>query len=411
MDKKTLTPEQAEGRRKWIIGFTALKCVTESAVKLILGYATGSAGLVADGFHSMTDVAGTLVVWVGIRLSTNRYKSYPYGFYKIENFLAMAIGFAIVYAAYELVQGFFHSEAVMPAHVSVSIAVLIFLIAANFFWGRFEIQTGRLIHSPGIEASGKHTLTDLYSSVAVLVGLVGVGFGINVDRWVSLVIAIILVKVGFEIIWDNIKVLLDISLPQEQLRRYREVIQEVPGVVCVTSVRGRNSGSYRFVDAGIQIRTFDLTDANKIAADVQQALKSYDDAIETVSVHHSYELPKVIKVFIPTEGEANTISDHFGKSPYITTLLYDRESMTASDIKTEKNSLMDVVKGRGRDLAKYLMEHGVDSVCCRENLRDKGPGLMLHRHGIDTRMTEEKSLSVLLEDYLENSRAVFTKTD
>ncbi|MBF0520382.1 MAG: cation transporter [Nitrospirae bacterium] len=81
-------------------------------------------------------VAGSLVVWVGIRVSSNKYKRFTYGFYKIENLLAMAIGVAILYAAYELAMGFIHSKAVIPTNVTTSVVALLLLIAINFFWGQ-----------------------------------------------------------------------------------------------------------------------------------------------------------------------------------------------------------------------------------------------------------------------------------
>lgn len=68
-------------------------------------------------------------------------------------------------------------------------------------------------------------------------------------------------------------------------------------------------------------------------------------------------------------------------------------------------------KHRGTNLSESSIDLGLDSVCCRENLHKKGPGVMLHRFGIDARLTEEKYLPRLIEDYLENSSSVFTETE
>ncbi|QWR78449.1 cation diffusion facilitator family transporter [Candidatus Magnetomonas plexicatena] len=409
MESKQLTPSQAAGRRKWVVALTAVKCLIESATKLIFAYFTGSAGLLADAIHSMTDVAGSLVVWVGIRVSNNKYRRFTYGFYKIENLLAMTIGVAILYAAYELALGFVHSKSVMPTNVTTSIMALLLLIAVNFLWGRFEVKTGQLINSPGIEASGKHTFTDLYSSIAVLVGLVGAEFGVNLDKWASLFVAVILIKVGYVIIWDNLKVLLDISLEDEMLREYTAVIQKIPGVVSVKSIRGRNSGSYRLINVEININTFDLASAEEIASNIEKAVKQYDNSIDTVFVHYTKELPSVLKVFIPTELNGDVISEHFGKAQFMTTLTYDKQSMRFYDVKTELNPFMKTEKGRGKQMVEHIKKNSVDSVCTKENLQEKGPGLMLYHHGIDTRITELTSVSELLQDYVGNSRAIFAE--
>lgn len=237
MGQTILTPQQREARRKWVVALSALQAVVASAIKLAFALYTGSAGLLADALHSMTDVAGSLAVWVGIRVSTHKYRAFPYGFYKIENLLAMAIGGSVLYGAYELTKGFSHDSGKLPTNVSAAIAVMVFLIAVNFFWGRFEIQTGKLLHSPGIEASGKHTMTDLYSSLAVLAGLVGAYWSINIDQWVSLAIVLVLIKVGLTILWDNLKVLLDISLPKEQLKIFKDI--------CRGHSRGARSNLHR----------------------------------------------------------------------------------------------------------------------------------------------------------------------
>ena len=144
-------------------------------------------------------MAGSFIVWIGVRLATHKYKRFPYGFYKIENLLALFIGFAILYGAYEVFQIFLSGESVLPKNIPVGIAAVLLGMSLDFFWGRFEAKSGKLINSPGIEASGNHTVSDVYSSMVVLVGLVGAYFGFNLDRWAALVVAIIISKTGIAI--------------------------------------------------------------------------------------------------------------------------------------------------------------------------------------------------------------------
>ena len=94
----------------------------------------------------------------------------------------------------------------------------------------------------------------------------------------------------------------------------------------------------------------------------------------------------------------------------MTTLRYDTASREYSGLMTEVNPYREEEKHRGIKLADHITEAGVDSVCCREDLHDKGPGLMFNRFGIDVRMTEEDSVEVLLEDYFRRSECVFPST-
>jgi cation diffusion facilitator family transporter len=408
---RKLTPEQKAFRRKWVVLFSAAESLVESGIKLVAALLTGSAGLLADCIHSGIDVVGSLMVWVGVRLAPHKFKRFPYGFYKIENLLALAIGFAILYGAYEILQIFLSGESPLPTNIPIGIGAVVLGMTLDFFWGRFEARSGRLINSPGIEASGNHTVSDVYASAVVLVGLIGSYFGFNLDRWAALIVAVLISKMGVDILWDNVKVLLDICLSPEQLDSYTKIVSRQPGVQTVKSIRGRNAGSFRFVDAEIGIKAFSVGQANAITSKIETVLKEHDDAIDTVFVHYRHVFPERLRVFVPTDESGQQISNFFGKSTHFTVVEYDRLSRTVVTRRTEPNQAIEKEKHRGINLAESLIDGGADSVCCREDLRDKGPGLMFHRFGIDVRLTGETDLDSLMTDYLGNSKFVFKETE
>lgn len=409
MMEKALSTHQKEWRRKWVVFFSALESLVESGIKLGAALFTGSIGLLADSIHSAADVAGSIMVWIGVRLATHKFKRFPYGFYKIENLLALFIGFAILYGAYEVLQIFLSGESVLPENIPVGIAAVLLGISMDFFWGRFEAKSGRLINSPGIEASGNHTVSDVYSSTVVLVGLLGSLFGYNLDKWAALIVALIISKIGIVILWDNVKVLLDISVSAEKLEAYSKIIARQPGVLTIISIRGRNAGSFRFINVDVGLKAYNLEQADDIVSGIETRLKEYDGTIDTVFVHYTHELPRVVSVFVPTDESGKKISTYFGQSTHITRLKYDRESKTYSDLVAEGNPNQEGGKHRGIMLAEHIIDKGVDSVCCREDIHDKGPGLMFHRFGIDVRKTEEDDLETLLQDYFSRSEPVFPK--
>ena len=405
MMEKALTPHQKEWRRKWVVFFSALESLVESGIKLGAALFTGSIGLLADSIHSAADVAGSIMVWIGVRLATHKFKRFPYGFYKIENLLALFIGFAILYGAYEVLQIFLSGESVLPKNIPVGIAAVLLGMSMDFFWGRFEAKSGRLINSPGIEASGNHTVSDVYSSTVVVLGLLGSLFGFNLDRWAALIVTLIISKIGIVILWDNVKVLLDISVSAEKLEAYSKIIARQPGVLTVKSIRGRNAGSFRFINVDVGLKAYNVEQANGMISRIEAGLKEYDTTIDTVFVHHSHEFPRVMSVFVPTDGTGKKISNYFGQSTHMTRLRYDRESGRYSDLITEVNPGQEEVKHRGIKLAERIIDTGADSVCCKEDLHDKGPGLMFYRFGIDVRKTAEDDLEALLEDYFNRSES------
>lgn len=405
--QETVSAPRKEWLRKWVVLISAMESLLETGIKISAALYTGSTGLLADCIHSLGDVVGSLMVWIGVRVANKKYKKFPYGFYKIENLLALGIGFAIIYGAYEIILIFFAGKATLPQNIPVGITAVVIAILLDFFWGRFEAKSGRLINSPGVEASGNHTLSDVYSSVVVLIGLIGSYFGYNLDRWSALIVAIIISKMGVEILWKNIIVLLDMTLPTEKLDAYTKLITRQPGVLSVKTIRGRNSGSFRFVDIDISIKVNSLSMANSMASEMENKLKEFDSTIDAVFVHYCHDLPETILIVVPTDEHGLNLSPFFGKATHLTFLKYNRKIGQLSDVRTEINPMAANSEHRGIDLALRLIDQSIDSVCCRENLHDKGPGLMFYRFGIDVRKTEETLMATLFNDYFGNSDPIF----
>jgi len=409
MPKDILTPEQREFRRKWVTLISALESLIESGIKIWAAIYTGSAALLADSIHSAADVAGSFMVWVGVRLAPRKFKRFPFGFYKIENLMALAIGAAIFYGAYEILQIFISGKSVLPKNIKIGMAAVLAGMALDFFWGRFETKSGKLINSPGIEASGKHTLSDVFASAVVLVGLAGALFGVNLDRWAALFVALIILKMGASIIWDNLKVLLDISLDTKKIKEYSSLISRQPGVTKIKSISGRNAGSFRFLHLDLGIKAYEIEQADEIVSHLKKELRDHDPSIDQIFVRHAYELPRVFTIVIPSEEDGKTVSHHFGESSGLTIVKYDQDSKKYTDLTTQPNPFRLKQKQRGIKLAQHIADMGGDSVCCRENLSGKGPGFLSRQLGIDLRHTQVSEIKTLLDDYFGNAQALFEK--
>ncbi len=98
----------------------------------------------------------------------------------------------------------------------------------------------------------------MLSTVVVLASLVGQYFGYVLDTAAAVIVAIFIAHAGWEILFEGVKVLLDASLDQETLTRIRELLLAEPLVRKISSLTGRNSGSYKFIEAEILVNTHDL---------------------------------------------------------------------------------------------------------------------------------------------------------
>ena len=84
-------------------------------IKILLSFLSGSVALLADAIHSSTDVISSMTVLAGIKISKRKSRSFPYGLYKVENFVSLLSSIFIFLAGYEIV----HMVFLEPAHVEI----------------------------------------------------------------------------------------------------------------------------------------------------------------------------------------------------------------------------------------------------------------------------------------------------
>jgi len=121
--------EQSERIRFYSVGINLLLVV----IKIFLCILSGSVVLIADAIHSSTDVISSLAVFAGIKISKRTSKSFPYGLYKVENFVSLLSSIFIFLAGYEIVQMVFFEtmdkvKTIMMRNTRV--------ISINGLWGR-----------------------------------------------------------------------------------------------------------------------------------------------------------------------------------------------------------------------------------------------------------------------------------
>ncbi|MBL6988537.1 MAG: cation transporter [Bacteriovoracaceae bacterium] len=188
-------------------------------VKMYLGIVGGSAALFADGIHSFGDVAGSMTMLVGLKI-VNRPndEKYPYGYGKFEYVSACAIYsllfgvgvYIFIMAIHLIVLG----HAVNPDMVTV-IGAMISLVANELMY-RQSFCAGNQLHSPSMIANAHEKRADVWSSLAVLLGIVGSKFGLwFFDPLAALLVSGFIFKLSLESIYHAIHGLMDHQLPDE----------------------------------------------------------------------------------------------------------------------------------------------------------------------------------------------------
>ena len=371
------------------------------AIKLALSFSTGSLSLAADAVHSFIDIIGSGALILGLVISQRKSGSFPYGMYKVENIVAVIIALLLFGTAYEIVYQALFSASEIHEFSGWVLVLVAALILVPFLFGRYEVRMGTQFNSPGLIADGKNFTADVLASTVVFFGLLGQYMQFPVDRIAAMIVAILIVKAGWGILVNGMRVLLDASIDTQTLDTIRSTILQDPAVVDVRKIMGRNSGRYMFVEADITLRTSGLERAHQISQRVEREIKRAVPNVDHTVLH--YEPPDTTKVryLVALADHRGSISDHFGEAPCFAIVDIDVLRRQVERTEVIANPHQQVVKGKGITVANFLVTFKPDIVVTREDLAGKGPGYVFAEAGIETIRTDADDLGSFIQRSLE----------
>jgi cation diffusion facilitator family transporter len=271
--------------RTLIISFF-LNMVATSA-KLGVGLWTGALSLIADGLDTLFDGLANVIGIIAVRMGSRPPDAnHPYGHRKFETIAAIFIATLLFITAWELATGaidrFF--EGTVPVVNIWSVLALVFGGAVQGLTGLWELRRGRALQSEILVADARHTITSLYVSAAVLVGLVLVYLGFPwADPLVALLVAGVIAKIGIETVSENVPALVDRApLTPDAIGL---VVADVEGVESFHRVRSRGTVDSIAVDLHVRVDPrLSVNAANAIADEVRRRLLNLE-GVDDVTVH------------------------------------------------------------------------------------------------------------------------------
>lgn len=203
------------------------------ATILLKGFAwwlTGSVGLLSDALESFVNLAGALMALSMLSLAgTPADDRHAYGHGKAEYFSSAFEGFLILLAAFSIaytaIGRFLHPQAIEAVGVGLGVSVVASCI--NLFAARELLKAGREFNSITLEADAKHLMTDVWTSVGVVigVGLVWVSGWLWLDPLIALLVAVNIVWTGWQLLQRSASGLMDEALPEDQLGAIETVLE------------------------------------------------------------------------------------------------------------------------------------------------------------------------------------------
>ena len=278
-----------------VLWITLLLNLFVMALKTIIGIATGSLSLQADALHSVTDSANNVLGLIANRFSSPYPdRKHPYGRQKFEGLGALAISIFLGIVCFEIFKSaitriFFESTTVTISLLELSLLLIVLVI--NIFVATYESRVGKRINSPILIADAKHTMSDIWVTLLVIGGLVGIWqakiWQIPQLQWLDVILAfpvgLLVFRSGWEILQDNLPWLVDeIAIAPEAIY---SMVMEVPGVINCHDIASRGViGRQVFVEMHLVVEAIDVETAHKITEEVEHKLEMKYAPIR-VSIH------------------------------------------------------------------------------------------------------------------------------
>jgi len=273
--------------KKKISLYSILVNLTLSIIKIVGGKFSGSAALTADGVHSLSDLAASFSVYVGIVISNKKSKRFPFGLYKVENLVALVSAFAIFFAGYEIVKDVFFGEPVEMKNLFIALGVILVTVLITYFYAKYEENMAEKLNSPILKADAAHIKADFYTALVVLAGILFKYYGIEWGEKIAVLIVVFFIfHSGYEILKDAIMVLLDAAIDDETVAEVEEILKNDDRVNRIIRVSGRNSGSFKFLQLDLDLNTESLSEAHDLAHKIEDDIREKMPFVEKVVVHY-----------------------------------------------------------------------------------------------------------------------------
>lgn len=264
-------------------------------LKMAFGVIIKSASLVSDAIHSLSDIFSTLVVLIGIRISSKPAdKTHPYGHEKIETVIAFMLGIMLFVIggkiAYDGTVSIFTMQTVSAQQTLLNIGaimVAVISILGKEWMYRFTIKCAKQIGSGAMRADAWHHRADALSSVGSLIGVVGLRLGFPiVDAIACLVISLFIFKAAYNIVSDAFRNIVDCTCSDEVVQSIEKVIESNKQVLSIDMLKTRRYGSKIYIDLEITLdKSLTFVESHDIAATIHDNVERQVENVKHCMVH------------------------------------------------------------------------------------------------------------------------------
>jgi len=271
-----------------------------TVIKVVIGLLSGSLALLADGIHSLSDIATDAVVLLGLRLSSKEPdQHHPYGHGRAETFssglvalILIVVGGAMIYHATLAIA---RDEMTTP-RIEVLIAAM-FSIAAKEWLYRVTQKAAIRSNSPALYANAWHHRSDAFSSIAVVIGFISLKFGFgHGDQTAAVAVGLMIIFVGVRVIGDCLRELAESAIDTDTVEHIKQIINSDSSIRHWHKLRTRTVGREVFIDLHILVDPeLNIAAAHEIAESLENVLDEEISRPVNITVHIEPDTPELRK--------------------------------------------------------------------------------------------------------------------
>jgi len=287
-------PDSLDARYREVRKVTVVGGVVDlllGIVKIVVGMTGNSQALLADGVHSLSDLATDFLVLFAAKHSHREAdEEHPYGHGRIETVATVILGVALALVAIGICYDALHRmrEPELLGHPGMlALLVALLSVAAKEIIYHYTVRAARRLRSNMLHANAWHSRSDAISSIIVVIGVAGTMYGFTyLDAIAAAAVGLMIAKIGWDLLWKSLQELIDTSLEEDKVAAIRNAILDVDGVQALHMLRTRRSGSDALVDVHILVDPgLSVSEGHMIGEHVRTRLIGEMDDVSDVTVH------------------------------------------------------------------------------------------------------------------------------
>ncbi|HLR21884.1 MAG TPA: cation diffusion facilitator family transporter [Tissierellaceae bacterium] len=259
-------------------------------IKTVIGIISGSKAMLADGIHTMSDVVSTIIVLIGLKISSKEADSdHQYGHEKFESVFAKLLSIFLVltgsYIGYEAFKSLSQGNIVKPKFMALVAAVVSIIVKEIMY--RYTMRAAKKTNSISMEADAWHHRSDALSSLGTFIGILGARLGFTIlDPIAGIIVSILIIKVGIDIYIKSIRELVDESASTKTINDIKSVVYSIEGVRGIKSLKTRIFGNKIYVDLEIYVASnITVREGHDISEDVHDVVEDKVEKVKHCMVH------------------------------------------------------------------------------------------------------------------------------